>query len=270
MKSHAKKKIGRRKRVGEKIKFPRFRITEAVDIARKAVKKYGTYIIPYSEFARIIGVKSPKGGSYQIKIEALKLYGLMDRHSFKEIALLDKGKQILAATEAEATELMFENVLAIPIMKKLYERYEENLPLKRKPIVDYLVNVEGMDRREAGRLTGVFIKDYKFFQPLIPGYVVGIEVMPAEEEKPSIEVPELYSMIRIMASLFPLDVKKEDIKNKLDILSTLAKKYGYKTFYGFIEGLKPYADDPEELRKNASRAIEFFEQDTGIKLRSVK
>lgn len=53
----------------------------------------------------------------------------------------------------------------------------------------------------------------------------------------------------------------------LGVRVSIARRHNFKTFYGLIEGLKPYADNLEELRKNASKVVEIFEQDTGIKLR---
>lgn len=275
-KTEVSKKI-KRNRKGNKIKFPKLSIEEAVGIIKKVKDDYGDEIIPYKRFAKdILGQKFPKGGTYQIKIEALRLYRLMDRRSYSEIGILPDGSKILdAENEEEIKKLMFERVLSVPIIKKVYDRFKKKLPQKKQPIVDFLIG-ESMDQRDASRLSNMIMKDYKTFQPFIPLYLTKA-IVPETDDTAKEQIKDvdkdtetgervegLAPLIRIIGSLFPLESDKETDK-KLETLSKLAKDHNLKTFYGLIEGLK-ISYDPEKLKDISEKIILTFQEDSGIKM----
>ena len=264
------------KRVRRVVKFPKFSVREMVEVVQKVRDKYGSDIIPYSEFAKsILGLKSPKGGTYQIKIEALKLYGLMDRHSFSEIAILPEGKDILdAKTEEDKKKLMFERVLSVPIIKAVYDKYGTNFPQKLKPITDTLTT-EGMESGKATRLATVILKDYSDFAPFISLYLSGRLKSTSKasdsslKQSPMVFDEELCQIVRLIGSIFPLE-QDSDVKSNLELLAELSKRRNLKVFYGLVEGLKSSVDTPERIKEMSGKIVEIFEEDSGIKITTDK
>ena len=260
------KKAKRERKV--KIKYPRLSALDAFKIVKKVVGDYGYHIIPYNKFAKILGLKEPKGGTYGFKTEALKLYDLMDRASYNEIGVTEKGREILSAiTEEEQKKLLFMNTLSIDIFFELFDRFM-TLPTKRKAIIDYLEN-KGMNKREAGRLTSVFMRNYEFFESLIrKGFPEKLE----KEEKipPSID-EDMLRMIHLIGSLFPSDETK-NMKQTLDTLVKISKNKNLKATSALLESLNAiYADeqDQEKIKEGLEKAkhliVEKIEEDLGVK-----
>jgi len=271
------KRVKRSKKKAEN-KFPRITIEEAVEIIKKVKNEYRHEIIPYKRFATdILGQKSPKGGTYQIKIEALKLYGLMNRHSYEEIAILPSGSKILKTeNEEEKKKLMFERILSVPIIKKIYDKFNKKLPEKKQPIMDFLIS-EGLTNRDATMLANLILKENKTYKSFIPLYLSKAiipetpnkttwvsEDISSKATENAERVEGLAPLIRIIGSLFPLESDKK-INEKLDTLSKLAKDHNLRTFYGLIEGLK-ISDDPEKIKSFSKKIISTFQDDSGIKI----
>ncbi|MBI3412691.1 MAG: hypothetical protein HY051_01250 [Candidatus Aenigmarchaeota archaeon] len=255
----------------EKLKFPRISILAAVKIIEDVRKKYGADILPYSEFARIIGAKAPRGGKYGLTTEALKLYGLMDRHSFSEIAILDEGKKILnSQIEEEKKRLMLQRILGIPVLAKLYQRFKDGLPKKRKPVTDYLVNVQKIEKGRAGRIAGIFNKDYPFFKDILSSTKI---VMISEDIKgkemtgsTTFSKPEkvtelgiyqkMYKMVRIMGYLFPPD-NSGDINKLLQETIEIADSLYYAELAGMLKlFIKLSGDKTEEQLRAELKKLE--------------
>ncbi len=266
MSNKAKPQEGRKKK---KVKYPRLSSIETFEIVKKAVKDYGDRIIPYSEFAKILGFKEPKGGTYSVKTEALKLYNLMDRVSFNEIGVTPNGRRILDAPPSEQKKLLFESTISIGIFADLFQRFPK-LPTKRKAIINYLMN-KGLNRYDAGRIVTVFIKNHKEFASFIlPMALRPREHMPETSTLEGIN-QSLPNFFYLIGSLFP-SRETRDLKQALTALTEVSKNKNWKATSALLESLNAiYSDEKdtnrikEGLEKARRLIFQKLEEDLGIK-----
>lgn len=73
----------------------------------------------------------------------------------------------------------------------------------------------------------------------------------------------LHHMIRLVGALFPIKQDK-DTKKSLEVLSDLAKKRGFKSFYGLLQGLLAENAGRAQLEKASDTAINIFQSESGV------
>jgi transposase-like protein len=259
----AKKKI--------KLKFPRYSAIDTFEIVKKAVKDYGDRIMPYDDFAHSIGLEEPAGGTYSMKIEALKLYDLMDRVSYKEIGATMNGRRILDASPSDQKKLLFESTLRIDMFNDLFQRFPQ-LPTKRKAITNYLIG-KGFDSSIVGRIASVFVKNHKEFASLIASG----ELFKPQEPIPKATTPEgvdqsLVNFFYLFGSLYP-STEAKNLKQTLTTLSDISKSKNWRATSALIESLNAiYSDekDTNKLKEGLEKAKRLvfrkLEEDLEVKL----
>lgn len=260
------RKAGKKK----KVKFPRYSAIDTFEIVKKVVKDYGDRIMPYLDFANSIGLKEPKGGTYSLKIEALKLYDLMDRVGYKEIGATLNGRKILDASPSDQKKLLFESTLRIEIFNDLFQRFSQ-LPVKRKAITNYLIG-KGFDSSIIGRIASVFVKNHKEFASLIS---TGELLKPQEPIPKTITSggidQSLVNFFYLFGSLYP-STEAKSLKQTLTTLSDISKSKNWKATSALIESLNAIYSDEKDINKlkegleKAKRLVfQKLEEDIGVK-----
>lgn len=262
--------IKARKAKKKKLKFPRYSAIDTFEIVKKAVKDYGDRIMPYDDFAHSIGLEEPKGGTYSMKIEALKLYDLMDRVSYKEIGATLNGRRILDASPSDQKKLLFESTLRINIFNDLFQRFSQ-LPAKRKAITKYLIG-KGYDSSIVGRIASVFVKNHREFASLIASG----ELLKPQEPIPKATTlggvdKSLVNFFYLFGSLYP-STEAKNLKQTLTNLSNIATNKDWKATSALLESLNAiYSDekDTDRIREGLEKAkrlvFQKLEEDLDVK-----
>lgn len=230
----------------KKVRYPRYSAIESFEIVKKATREYGDRIIPYTDFAKSLGLGEPKGGTYSLKTEALKLYDLMDRVGYTEIGVTLNGKKILDAPPSEQKRLLFESTVRISIFADLFQRFSQ-LPTKRKAMINYLLN-KNYDRRDAGKIVSVFVKNHEEFSSLITSKVFG-----PQEPVSKIGISEgvdksLIKFIYRIGSLFPSQ-ESENLKQALTTLTEISKSKNLKSTSALLESLSLIYSDEKDMNR---------------------
>lgn len=104
-------------------KFPRYSLGETLAWSKKLVAK--THSSPQAQDVVYSGVVGSKSGTGDVKISALKQYGLMSGSSAAYSAT-DLAKKINSAPEAEVQEFLKQAALSPNIFKSIYNTFQSD------------------------------------------------------------------------------------------------------------------------------------------------
>jgi len=267
-KNNKKQKQNLKKIAKEKLDYPRLPIGEAARITEKVVKDYAG-LISYKELSRIGGAGGKtQGGTFGNITKSLKLYGLMDRYGLKEMKVTSAGRKLSETLdEPQKKALLFELSNHIPILLELYKRYEQGIPREIKSITDFLTTVKNLEKREAGRLANLFVKNHKYFGDVdttdIPSYDEEEENMENLTHSPrkTFMDDSLCEMAFLLGRLIPSKTGENKAFNQL---SKLAKEKGFKSLEAFSEAAKYVPSDKKH--EMFEKMKDAFEEDSGISL----
>lgn len=251
-----------------RIEFPMVAVSDLLTWIDKINKDHAA-IADYAVIAKIsTGSNKTQGGAFARVSKALKLYNLMAREGMSEMKITDFGKQILNSDEDRQKRLLFSKFLEIPIFKELYDKYPQELPTKKKPVAQTLAKQKGIDSRTAGRIVGMFYKEFDYFKDIMGKTIPAIEE-PKEAKwetlPPKIESEDYSEIVELVSKLFPQETT--DTKTELEELAALSKEKGLVNFTAFLDILKGlYIDKENEeikqaLKKLSTTAIEKLKQD---------
>jgi len=147
----------------EKVDYPRLPIEKAAELTERVAGDYGG-IISYRELSKLGGAKGKTmGGTFGSITKSLKLYKLMDRYGLREMKVTEEGKMMTEIQdENKKKAFLFNLALKIPIIHELYQRYKDDIPKEMRSITDFLVGIKKLEKREAGRLANLYIKNHNF------------------------------------------------------------------------------------------------------------
>lgn len=110
--------------------FPRVQLSEAVSYARKLVSK--THVGPQAKDVILSGVVGAKSGRGEIRMSALKQYGLLEGDAKSNFSAAELAKKIAAAPSEELIPLYRQAVLRPTVFKKLFDTYHGDTVSKAK------------------------------------------------------------------------------------------------------------------------------------------
>lgn len=251
----------------EKIDYPRLPIENATKITEKVSNNFGG-IISYKELSKMGGAGGKtQGGTFGSLTKSLKMYGLMERYGLKEMKVTEEGKRFSETVgEDQKKLLLFSLYKKIPIISELYNRYGENIPKNIKSISDFLTNVKKLEKREAGRLANLYIKNQSYFE--------GIKGNFSESEKEEGQVEDICNrtaregetknLCKISFILGKISPKGKDDGTLFNALAKLASENEFKSVEAFSEAIKYIPEDKKsEMFHKIKKA---FEDDSGINL----
>lgn len=101
--------------------FPRVNLTDAIGYARKLVSK--THVVPQPRDVIYSGVVGAKSGIGNIRISALKQYGLLKGDNKANYSAEDLAKRIVSAPSDEVKPLLQMAMLKPTVFKKLFDTF---------------------------------------------------------------------------------------------------------------------------------------------------
>lgn len=110
--------------------FPRVPLSEAVGYAKKLVSK--THTGPQSKDVILSGVVGAKAGRGEIRMSALKQYGLLAGDAKANFSAAELAKKIAAAPTEELMPLYRQAVLKPTVFKKLFDTFHGDTISKSK------------------------------------------------------------------------------------------------------------------------------------------
>jgi len=247
----------------EKVDYPRLSIEKAAKLTEKVTKSYGG-IISYKELSRLGGAKGKtQGGTFGSITKSLKLYLLMDRYGLKEMKVTEEGKKFSGLDDEEDKKsFLFNLSRRTPIFNELYERYGQNVPKEITSITDFLVNVKKLEKREAGRLANLYLKNHDYFGKT---NLDDFEVVEDEDEKkPVINSVEPEKIDEDLITLLKLKYlfQPPSAKSKESLLNNVLEKFkdsGDAGIKSLVEGIK-HSENEEGKKALINALLSSFEK----------
>jgi len=252
-----------KKTAKEKVDYPRLPIEKAAELTEKVAKSYGG-IISYKELSRLGGAKGKtQGGTFGSITKSLKLYGLMNRYGLKEMKVTDKGKEFTEIEDEKGKKTFLFNLSRkIPILNELYERYGKNVPEKMTSVTDFLINIKNLEKREAGRLATLYIKNHNYFGKVDTNQLKE-EVKETEELSHSkIEHKKIdEDLIELLKLKYLFNPPNDNTKET--ILNSILKKFkdsGDVGIDSLIEGIEKSKENSEGRKALINALLSSFEK----------
>lgn len=257
---------------GNRIEFSMLSASDLLDITKK-ISNENSGICSYEELAKITtGSKKTKGGAFARVIKGLKLYDLMVREGMSEMKITSYGKNIVNLPEEKQKTTLFQKFLEIPIYNELYKKYESAgvLPIKRKPVAEALAKQKSIDRRTAGRIIGMFYKEFEYFKDVM-GKTLPPKILPSKGNvNPDSHLKlgdyaAISDIVNLTTKLFPRE--SEDAMVDLIELKRLSQEKNLTSFATLIDILlvtlqnKTKEEINVELKKFSELAMAKLQED---------
>ena len=104
--------------------IPNYRLLDLVDEVKTIYGKFATREIDHHTVAQLLGHSSASSGSYRQKIADMRSFGLIEPRG--EIRVTQTGRKITyPENQSEEQEGLREAIKAIPLWRKIFEKYTE-------------------------------------------------------------------------------------------------------------------------------------------------
>jgi len=169
--------------------------------------------------------------------------------------------------DSKKKAFLFNLSLKIPIISELYQRYGRDIPEEINSITDFLVDVKKLEKREAGRLANLYIKNHTFF-----GEINKDELKDIEETKdiklPPLLNPELKIVNEDLITLLKLKYlfNPPSENSKEEILNQVLEKFkdsGDAGIKSLVEGIK-HSENEEGKKALINALLSSFEKKYSI------
>ena len=238
--------------------IPQRTLKECIDYVTVAYAKVGGHTMAFSEMRDYMGLE--KGSDLAVS-GALNKYGLAEKDQSGYWRLTDLGKRV---TQKDGVA-MKEALERIPIFKDLSSRFWD------QEVTPGVVEQHIRSKYKKGEYAIEIVRQFLEAKELIQN----TSTMPKEVKHDILHDSEKLIISRMVGQLFPPENKGKAMEI-LNELIKLSEDHNLKKFAGYIEGLKVGIKDMKneqvfvELQKNSSRAIEIFEEESGLKLKKIK
>ncbi len=246
----------------EKIDFPRIAVAELFEVIKKVDSDHAGRA-HYKLLSKIAGTGGEtRGGKFALVVRALKLYGLMERQGYQEMAMTQFGNEVLKSNVVDSKKKLFQKFISIPIFNKIYVQYKGQLPPNRQGVIHLVKTAGKVNEFIAGRIVGQYYKEMDYFKSFSNYSSMEsknkseIQDNDVEDDGPPINGnnKSLTELAPILARVFPQE--SEDIVEDINQLIELSKQKKLVNFSSFLEGLMVLLEgrDENEMKKELKRA----------------